>query len=214
MKRNILYIMLIAVSVGLLVGCASSKRNNVVSVSPSPYVLTPDGSNRVRLDMSFHVPEHYMTRRSRLIITPQLMADDSVKEEYMPVVLDAPIYSKKKERLEKLTDYSDPYGDRAQKADKVSRSFDIPYTDTIQLPDGTDEGRIRAVISVDGCGDCAGVGRALSYLRQFPRRNGYRYAWYGYFDGGAFKMGTKWNNQADNYDQPRIVQAFGGIPLG
>lgn len=109
------------------------------------------------MDMLFHVPENYFSRRSRLIITPQLVVEDTVKEEYMPLVLDAPIYNKKINRKKVLDQYIDPLEERAVKADKASRSFDLPYREAIQLPEGTEEGRIVGVVSTDGCGECTGI---------------------------------------------------------
>lgn len=158
MKRNIQYITLLTASLGLLAGCASNRQAaKTVTATPSPCVLTPDSANQVRMDMLFHVPENYFSRRSRLIITPQLVVEDTVKEEYMPLVLDAPIYNKKINRKKVLDQYIDPLGERAVKADKASRSFDLPYRETVQLPEGTEEGRIVAVVSTDGCGECTGI---------------------------------------------------------
>ena len=103
MKRNIQYITLLTASLGLLAGCASNRQAaKTVTATPSPCVLTPDSANQVRMDMLFHVPENYFSRRSRLIITPQLVVEDTVKEEYMPLVLDAPIYNKKINRKKVL----------------------------------------------------------------------------------------------------------------
>ena len=141
MKRNIQYITLLTASLGLLAGCASNRQAaKTVTATPSPCVLTPDSANQVRMDMLFHVPENYFSRRSRLIITPQLVVEDTVKEEYMPLVLDAPIYNKKINRKKVLDQYIDPLEERAVKADKASRSFDLPYREAIQLPEGTEEG--------------------------------------------------------------------------
>lgn len=158
MKRNIQYITLLTASLGLLAGCASNRQAaKTVTTTPSPCVLTPDSANQVRMDMLFHVPENYFSRRSRLIITPQLVVEDTVKEEYMPLVLDAPIYNKKINRKKVLDQYIDPLEERAVKADKASRSFDLPYRETVQLPEGMEEGRIVAVVSTDGCGECTGI---------------------------------------------------------
>jgi len=158
MKRNIQYITLLTASLGLLAGCASNRQAaKTVTATPSPCVLTPDSANQVRMDMLFHVPENYFSRRSRLIITPQLVVEDTVKEEYMPLVLDAPIYNKKINRKKVLDQYIDPLEERAVKADKASRSFDLPYREAIQLPEGTEEGRIVGVVSTDGCGECTGI---------------------------------------------------------
>lgn len=158
MKTKIQYITL-AATIGLLSGCAASKRQaeKVVTITPNPYVLTPDTANRITMDLVFNVPEHYLAKRSRLVITPQLMNGTEVKDEYMPVVLDAPIYNKKINRKQVLDNYIDPYGKQAMKADKTSRSFCLPYKQTLQLPDGTESGQIVAVVSTDGCGACTGI---------------------------------------------------------
>lgn len=158
MKRNIQYITLLTASLGLLTGCASNRQTvKTVTATPSPCVLTPDSANRVRMEMLFHVPENYFSRRSRLVITPQLVVEDTVKEEYMPLVVDAPIYNKKINRKKVLDQYIDPLEERVVKADKPSRSFELPYREIVQLPEGTQEGRIVAVVSTDGCGECTGI---------------------------------------------------------
>lgn len=158
MKTKIQYITL-AATIGLLSGCATSKKQaeKVVTTTPNPYVLTPDTANRITMDMVFHVPEHYLAKRNRLVITPQLMNGAEVKDEYMPVVLDAPIYNKKINRKQVLDNYTDPYEKQAVKADKANKSFNLPYTQTLQLPDGTESGQIIAVVSTDGCGACTGI---------------------------------------------------------
>lgn len=158
MKTKIQYITL-AATIGLLSGCATSKKQaeKVVTTTPNPYVLTPDTANRITMDLVFNVPEHYLAKRNRLVITPQLINGAEVKDEYMPVVLDAPIYNKKINRKQVLDNYIDPYEKQAVKADKTSRSFSLPYTQTLQLPDGTESGQIVAVVSTDGCGACTGI---------------------------------------------------------
>lgn len=50
-----------------------------------------------------------------------------------------------------------PLEDRAVKTGKASRSFSLPYKETMQLPEGTEEGRFVAVVSTDGCGECTGI---------------------------------------------------------
>lgn len=158
MKTKIQHIAL-AATIGLLSGCGTSKRQSekVVTATPDPYVLTPDTAHRIKMDLVFHVPEHYLTKRNRLVITPQLLNGTEVKDEYIPVVLDAPVYSKKVNRKQVLENYTDPYQDRAMKADKASHSFNLPYTQTVQLPEGTESGQIVAVVSTDGCGECTGI---------------------------------------------------------
>lgn len=159
MNQNIQYITLLTATLGLLTGCAASQRQaeRVVTVTPDFCRLTPDSVNEVRIDMVFHVPENSLSRRSRLVITPQLIKDGVVLQEYTPLVLDAPVYSKKVNRKQILEDYIDPHADKAVKADKASRAFDLPWKDTLQLLDQAVEGRFIAVISTDGCGECTGI---------------------------------------------------------
>lgn len=158
MRHYIHYITLLAASVALFAGCASKRQaGKTVRVTPAPYMLTPDSTNKVALDMFFHIPENYLSRRSRLVITPRLVVGDTVKEEYEPLVLDAPIYSKKISRRAVLDYYEDPYAGRVVKVDEISRSFRIPYKETVQLPEGTADGHLMAVVSVDGCGTCSGI---------------------------------------------------------
>lgn len=159
MKQNLQYLSLFLVAWGALAACSTAKRQaeKVVSTTPAPYVLTPDSINRVSLDMCFHIPAHYMSGRSRLFITPQLVKGDTVQDEYFPLVVDAPIYSKKMERQKILDAYNDPYEEVAVKLNSVSRSFSLPYKNRLQLPENLDEGRVVAVISSDGCGECSGI---------------------------------------------------------
>lgn len=160
MKRNKQYIipLSLAAMLGLFSGCASLRHSSkVITTTPAPYVLTPDSANQVSVNMVFHLPEEYFSRRSRLFISPQLIVADSVREEFCPLVIDAPIYGKKLNRRKVLDNYVDPYANQAIKVDKASSSMKLPYNRTLQLPQGVDAGRIVAVISTDGCGDCTGI---------------------------------------------------------
>jgi len=159
MKQSLQYISLFTVMMSMLVGCSTSNRQakKVVTTSPAPSVLTPDTANQVILDLLFHVPSHYLSERNRLVITPQFVKNDTVQDEYTPLVVDAPIYNKKINRKKVLDGYNDPYEEEAIKADKVSHSFELPYKETVQLPEQTEEGRFVAVISADGCGQCTGI---------------------------------------------------------
>mgnify|MGYP000283914229 FL=1 len=109
MKKNIQCVTLLSVSLGLLAGCASRQQEGKnITVTPTPCVLAPDSANQVQMNLQFHVPEKYFSKRSRLVITPQLVVEDTVRDEYLPLVVDAPIYGKKKKRMEKLNGYADP----------------------------------------------------------------------------------------------------------
>lgn len=158
MKQRLQYIVLLVLLTGMFASCASGKRSGKkITYSPSPYVLTPDSGNLVHLDMVFHIPNNYFSKRSRLIILPQLLVNGTVKEEYIPLVLDAPIYGKKINRKKILTGYKDPYESDAKTERKVSRSLDVPYINDFQLPDSVEGGRIVAVVTTDGCEECSAI---------------------------------------------------------
>lgn len=157
MKLKIYYIIMAAVSIGLFTGCASSRRARTITTTPVPCVLTPDKDRNAEMDIVFHVPEKYFKKRSRLIITPQLVVDNTVKEEYLPLVVDAPIYNKKLKRRKVLDNYVDPHAGQVQDVENTSASFDLPYRETVTLPAGADTARVVAVVSADGCGECTGI---------------------------------------------------------
>lgn len=141
-----------------LMGCASMREHGkTITSSPLPYVLTPDTANRVSVDMDFQIPENYFSKRSRLFITPQFILGDTVAEEYFPLVVDAPVYRQKVHRKEVLEGYQDPYSGHVIRHDRLSRAFTVHYQDTLQLPADARSGRMRAVVSSDGCGQCTGI---------------------------------------------------------
>ena len=157
MKRNIIYPVLLATSVGIFAGCATQKNVKSVTVEPALSTLTPDSANMAQMQVTFNVPGKYFSKRSRLVISPQLIVEDSVLDEYEPLVLDAPIYSKKKHRKEVLHGYEDPYARQAVKIEKLSETIAIPFNESIEIPDGVDNARIVGVVSNDGCGQCTGI---------------------------------------------------------
>ena len=110
MKKTIYLLTCTATAVNMLVACSTGKQaQKTVTATPAPCMLTPDSANRVQMDLLFRVPRRAFSKRSRLIITPQLMVNDSLYDEYLPLVMDAPIYEKKKHRLVELEGYADPY---------------------------------------------------------------------------------------------------------
>ena len=150
--------MLFAGAATCLCACRTGKSvQQAVSVAPSPCSVAPDSAGQARLDATFHIPAHYFNRRSRLIIVPQLVKQDSVWDEYVPLVIDAPIYGKKLERRRQLEDYQDPYARERQAIDKTSQSLSIPYHQVVSLSEEMDGGRIVAVVTTDGCGECTGI---------------------------------------------------------
>ncbi len=159
MKRKQLYTLTIATAaMGILAGCTAARETDrAVTVSPSPAALTTDSAGQAHMDVTFRVPSRYLSRRSRLVILPRLVVGDSVREEFDPLVIDAPIYNKKVKRLERLEDYADPYAGRTVAVSHTSRGFELPYSRTVRLPEGTDSAHIVGVVTTDGCGECTGI---------------------------------------------------------
>ena len=135
MKQNIKLIIFLSAIAGLMMmtGCATHKAGKVVTTTPAPYALTPDSANRAQLDVTFHVPGHYFSKRSRIVITPQIMMGDSVVGECMPIAVYSPIYSKKAERQRVLEGKEDVYEGHIVKADRTSRPMEVPYSEVVQL---------------------------------------------------------------------------------
>lgn len=152
------HIVFLAVATGLLVGCSVQHRaGKSITVTPEAYVLTPENGQEIDMEVVFHVPDDYFTKRSRLVIAPRLVADGTVREEYPPLVVDAPIYDRKLKRREVLENYTDTLASGIRKVDNTSVSFELPYRETVALPAGTDTARVVAVVSTGGCGECTGI---------------------------------------------------------
>lgn len=151
----------------LLAGCATVKTDRQVYVSPVR-TLTPDSTSSVQVDVTVHVPEKAFSRRSRLIVVPQLMQHDRMLAELTPMVLDAPIYQKKMERRKELEDYHDPYAPWAQAVER-NRAYDLVYRERVFVPDSISVGQIVAVLSADGCGSCGVVDTVdVAYISNLP----------------------------------------------
>lgn len=145
----------------------SVKAQSLISVSPVE-TLTPDSLSQVDVDVVFHIPEHAFSKRSRLIVVPQLMKRDSLVTECKPIVLDAPIYSKKMARREKLEGYTDTLRNVVRKI-STNETYDIPYSDKVAVPENLYEGHITAVVSTDGCGECDVVDTVpVAYIQNPP----------------------------------------------
>lgn len=160
MKKIVYRVTLAAAALGLLAGCsAKGPKAGHVTVVPSSlqYIVPADSVDSLNIDLTLHLPAHYLSQRSRLIILPQLQTADSVIAEYPPVVLESSIYKKKRKRLEVLKGYSDSYGARAVTVTKTSQPNDIRYKEIVAMPEGVDSARIVGVVTLDGCGICTGI---------------------------------------------------------
>lgn len=150
--------MLFGACLSFLGSCASGKHSaRCIEVTPSPCVLAPDTGGNVRMDVVFKVPSHYVSRRSRLIIVPQLLLDGKVSEELTPLVVDAPIYARKVWRRKVAQNYQDPYEAYKRKTEGVSDGFELPYQASVRVPFSVHTGCVRAIVTEDGCGDCTGL---------------------------------------------------------
>lgn len=109
------------------------------------------------MDVSFRIPRKYIPTRSRLFITPQLIVDDSLCHEFAPLVVDAPIQAKKLKRRSVLEQYQDPYREHLQKVGDPLSPFELEYHARFDIPEEAQSGSIRALVSKDGCGKCAGL---------------------------------------------------------
>lgn len=151
----------------MVCGCVSSQMDRKVSVSPVES-LTPDSTGTVDVDVTLHIPEKAFSRRSRLVVVPQLMQDDSTCFECRALVLDAPIYRKKMERRVKLESYVDTFSEVATGVSNT-KSMNIPYREKVKVPEGLQGGRIVAVLSTDGCGECEVADTVdMAYISDIP----------------------------------------------
>lgn len=159
MKKHILlYIIVWPAVILFLAGCAAGKKSvRQITVTPDSCVLMPDTAGNIVLETAFRIPGHYVSKRSRLIIVPQLLVNGEVRKELAPLVVDAPIYEKKMQRRKVIDDYQDPYRADRKTIDKLSRPFELPYRTTFAMPEDLEVGRVWAVVSSDGCGECTGI---------------------------------------------------------
>ena len=151
-------ILLVALVLFLPVECVfAGNKVRKMTCTPSLCVLTPDSTNSVKLDFIFNVPKKYCSKRSRLVITPQLVVRDSVVAEYVPLAVDTHIYEMKRRRKEVLEGYVDPYDGILLSSGRKRKSLSLPYAETVELPLNSGNGKIVAMVSVDGCGKCSAL---------------------------------------------------------
>ena len=159
MKKNTYRLFIPAVLAGCFAACAGSRQAaRPLAVDSASRVFVADGKGEAAVDVTFRVPAHYFSKRSRLVISPYVMDGHVVVEELEPVVLDAPVYAKKNRRMKVLEeDYRDEWAAVARPVESVAKGFVLPYRATVALPQGVDSLRMWAVVSEDGCGECSGL---------------------------------------------------------
>lgn len=151
-------IVLAALSLSVFAGCSPAKRMaKTITIEPEQPVLSPDSTGMVDMEVSFRIPRKYVSTRSRLFITPQLIVDDTLYAEFAPLVVDAPVYAKKLKRRTVLDKYHDPYNAHLQQVADPSSAFELEYRSRFDIPEKAQSGLVRAIVSKDGCGKCSGL---------------------------------------------------------
>lgn len=167
MKSKYTYYLLLGLIPMTIAGCAVSDKARKVTVAPVK-TLTPDSVSAVDVDVTINVPAHAFTRRSRMIVVPQLINNDTMVAECRAIVLDAPIYSKKTERRTKLEGYVDTLAAHSDKVDNRKEIL-VPYKERVSVPADIQGGRIVAVLSTDGCGECEVTDTVdMAYIANLP----------------------------------------------
>lgn len=160
MNKNyrLIYLTVLLTSMWTATGCGSGNRmQKSISIVPQRQIVSPDSFGVVRLNLQFRIPKNYVSKRSRLIISPEVLINDTLRQELTPLVADAPIYKKKAYRKNILEDYRDPYEKvRLSDADP-SQPVYMMYHEPFILPENTETGYIQAIVSEDGCGACSGL---------------------------------------------------------
>ena len=165
-SRYAYYILLGLIPMAVATG-AVPDRSKKVTVNPVK-TLTPDSTSSVNVDVMINVPARAFSSRSRLIIVPQLISNDTMVTECRAMVLDAPIYSKKMERRVKLEGYVDTLAENSGRVNNRENQS-IPYIERVSVPENIDGGRIIAVLSTDGCGECEVTDTVdVAYIANIP----------------------------------------------
>ncbi len=137
---------------GSIAGCAPLQQPKSISVA-SVETLTPDTTSNIQIKTIIQIPEKSFSRRSRLIIQPLLIQEDSIVEHFSPVVLDAPIWAKKIDRAERFSGQSDSLTPFARRVNPT-HFIQIPYTASTSVPQNGKGGQVVAILSTYGCGAC------------------------------------------------------------
>lgn len=172
MKAKLSYILLTGIATAATLGaCSTSRPGNGVrmTIEPAPLNVSTDTTGHANIDFNLHIPAKYFSNRSRLFVVPTLMAADTIVKSCRPIVLDAPIYSKKRTRHAVIDGEDDPFADIAQKIESIRKPFDTHYAAYVSMPDNVDEARLVAIVSADGCGRCTGIDSVdIGNIRRTP----------------------------------------------
>lgn len=156
LDKTLVHVFVGLLGMGVLSACVSV-RTESVKVASGQGRLLPDSSGSVNLDVAFHVPEGYISKRSRLVISPFLAINGNVKEDFAPIVLDAPIYEQKLNRKKIIENYIDTLEQYKYQVEWDKKSFGIGYHKSFILPEETVGGCVYAIVSTDGCAECTAL---------------------------------------------------------
>ena len=140
-SRYAYYILLGLIPMAVATG-AVPDRSKKVTVNPVK-TLTPDSTSSVNVDVMINVPARAFSSRSRLIIVPQLISNDTMVTECRAMVLDAPIYSKKMERRVKLEGYVDTLAENSGRVNNRENQS-IPYIERVSVPENIETDVVNA----------------------------------------------------------------------
>lgn len=157
-KYRLIYLTVLLTGIWTITGCSGGNRvRKNISIVPGQQTVSPDSAGKIQLELQFCIPKHYVSKRSRLIITPEVFVNDTFLQELTPLVADAPIYKKKAHRKSILEGYEDPYERIKQPDTDPTSQLSLTYQEPFTLPENTKNGYIQAVVSEDGCGTCSGI---------------------------------------------------------
>lgn len=128
-----------------------------------------DGSS-FSLDKTIQIPEEWYKRRSRLIISPQLVLADQSVTDYEPVIADASIYTKKLRRKKVLENFQDEFNHTPLLNWSKASGNAFTLSNTYDLPENFSSGHLNAIVTLDGCAECTALDTVLvAYLNKQPQ---------------------------------------------
>lgn len=114
-------------------------------------VLSLDNNNKISISSKTEFKGRYRTKRSRIFITTKVFSGDTLVFENIPYMIDGSIYSKKRERINKLNNEEGLGGIGVPLNNGMLFCENIDIT----LPYQINEGKVINIISMTGCGECS-----------------------------------------------------------
>lgn len=154
MKANQPYI-IAAILLVLLSSCAAHRSLPHGTVTAEGSAVHTDVMGRAHVLALVHVPAHVPGKRASLFVVPQLVAADSLLEEYAPQLVDGSIYARKQHRKAVLDHREETPTHRA--AVSGDGAVTLRVGTDIQMPSWVSQASLRAELSTTGCGQCYGA---------------------------------------------------------